>query len=90
MSNYEKIYPVAAERYGFKFLGGDYSALARALGAHSERVEKPDEVIPALRRSLEVLEAGQPVVFEAITKEEGAVSQERFTDETPKWQRIAL
>jgi acetolactate synthase-1/2/3 large subunit len=41
----------------------DFVAIARAFGAGGERVERPDEVGPAMRKALE---AGGPVVVEAV------------------------
>jgi acetolactate synthase-1/2/3 large subunit len=46
-------------------LRGDYAAVARALGAFGERVERPDELKPALGRAL----AHQgPAVLEVAVK----------------------
>ncbi|MFQ5614034.1 MAG: thiamine pyrophosphate-binding protein, partial [Anaerolineae bacterium] len=41
----------------------DLAAVARDLGAHSERVEAPEEIIPALERALS---SGQPAVLDVI------------------------
>ena len=70
MGNYEKHIPTATERYGTKFLSGNYSEVARGLGAHSERIEKPQEIIPALRRAIEGTREGRPALLEFITREE--------------------
>jgi len=61
--------PFAIERYRAHSQGGDYRAVARALGGWGERVEKPAEFIPALRRAIEVTRTGQPALIECITKE---------------------
>ncbi len=42
--------------------GTDYAALAQALGCHGERIERPDEVAPALDRALS---SGLPAVIDA-------------------------
>jgi thiamine pyrophosphate-dependent acetolactate synthase large subunit-like protein len=42
--------------------GADYAAVARGLGCHGERVERPDEVAPALDRALA---SGLPAVIDA-------------------------
>ena len=65
---------VATEKFGAKYLGGDYSQVARALGGYSERVEKPGEIVPAIRRAIQVTKGGQPALLEFITKEEGEFS----------------
>jgi acetolactate synthase-1/2/3 large subunit len=40
----------------------DYAAVARALGCHGERIDRPDEVAPALHRALA---SGLPAVIDA-------------------------
>ncbi len=70
MGNYEKLIPKATERYGTKTLSGNYSEVARGLGAHSQRVEKPDEIIPAIERAIESTREGKPALLEFITCEE--------------------
>ena len=62
--------PVATEKFRAKYLGGDYSQVARALGGYSERVEKPGEIVPAIRRAIEVTKGGQPALLEFVIKEE--------------------
>jgi thiamine pyrophosphate-dependent acetolactate synthase large subunit-like protein len=62
--------PVATERYGAKYMGGNYMQVAKALGGYGERVEKPDEIVPALKRAIEVNKQGQPALLEFVTKEE--------------------
>jgi thiamine pyrophosphate-dependent acetolactate synthase large subunit-like protein len=62
--------PIASERYGSNRLTGHYAAMAAALGAYSERVEQPEDVVKAIERGRAATEAGQPAVLEMITKEE--------------------
>ncbi|HLI26876.1 MAG TPA: thiamine pyrophosphate-requiring protein [Chloroflexota bacterium] len=73
MGNYEKMQPVAVERFGIKRLSGDYAGVARALGVWAERVETPDEIAPALRRAVAVVQEGRPALLEFITREEPAI-----------------
>src|SRR5258708_21525875 len=42
------------------------SKVIGALGFHTERVSEPDEVIPALRRALDVNTSGRPAYIEFI------------------------
>ena len=70
MGNYHKYIPKASERYRTKFLSGNYSEVARGLGAFSERIEKPDDIIPALERAITATREGKPAVLEFITREE--------------------
>jgi acetolactate synthase-1/2/3 large subunit len=49
-------------------LGGDFSMVARGLGAYSERVEQPGELVAAYRRAIRATEDGQAAVVEVIVK----------------------
>ena len=56
--------------YGGRVIGTtlqhcDYAAMARALGAHGERVEDPEQLIPALERAL----ANAPAVIDVVTSQ---------------------
>jgi acetolactate synthase-1/2/3 large subunit len=79
MGGYEKLIPVATERYRSKFLSGDYTAVAKGLGAHAERITKPSELADAIRRGAQMTMDGKPVVLEVITRED----TERSTYFTP-------
>jgi thiamine pyrophosphate-dependent acetolactate synthase large subunit-like protein len=70
MGGYSNYMPVASERYASNRLSGDYTAVARGLGAHAERVERPGDVVAAIRRGAAATREGRPVVLEMITKEE--------------------
>ena len=67
-------FPVANERYGTKYLTGNYAQVAEAMGGYNERVEAPEEVIPAIQRAKQVVASGQPALLEIITREERAFS----------------
>ena len=64
-----KSMPFAIEKFGSHTEGGNYRDVARALGGWAERVEKPDEFIPALRRAIDVTRTGQPALLDCIVKE---------------------
>jgi acetolactate synthase-1/2/3 large subunit len=56
--------------YGGRVVGttlrhSDYAALARSLGAHGERVEKPSELEDALRRALK----NAPALVDVVTSQ---------------------
>ena len=74
LGGYEKYLPTATERYGTKFLSGNYAKVAEGLGAYNERVEKPTDIIPAIHRAKEAIQSGQPAILEMITREEGSFS----------------
>ena len=51
----------------------DYAAMARALGAHGERVEDAAELKPALERAL----ANMPAVIDVVTSQKAVSSDAR-------------
>jgi thiamine pyrophosphate-dependent acetolactate synthase large subunit-like protein len=65
---YEKMLPIATERYGIDHVDGDYTGVAKALGFYAERVEKPVDILPALERGLGMVAKGQPALIEFITR----------------------
>jgi acetolactate synthase-1/2/3 large subunit len=48
----------------------DYPALAAACHAHGERVEKAEDLVPALRRALAAVDAGQAAVIECVVEQD--------------------
>ena len=75
LSGYSRNYPVAAERFGFTELYGEYANVAKALGAYGERVEDPREIVPAIRRAEEAMATGKPALLEFMTKEENTLAR---------------
>ena len=67
MGNYERLIPRTAELFDALRLTGNYADLAQALGLHAERVERPDEVAPALQRAERATKEGQAALVECIT-----------------------
>jgi acetolactate synthase-1/2/3 large subunit len=49
-------------------LGGNFSLVAQGLGAYSERVEQPGDLIPAYRRAIRATEDGQAALVEVMIK----------------------
>ena len=68
---------VSHERYRARDIGGNYADLGRAMGGYAERIEKPDEIVPALRRARQHNEAGRAVLLEFITSQEINFSHRR-------------
>ena len=75
LSGYSRNYPVATERFGFTNLYGEYAKLADTLGAHSERIEEPGEILPSIQRAREAMATGRPALLEFMTKEENNLSR---------------
>ena len=48
----------------------DYPALAAACHAHGERVEKAEDLLPALRRAVAAVDAGRAAVVECVTEQD--------------------
>ena len=71
-------YPVAVERYNLKALSGQFAEVGQAMGAYAEKITDPQEIVPAIRRALEVNSGGRTVLLEFITKEEGEYSKFNF------------
>jgi len=69
------VMPVATEKYRATDITGDYAAFARSLGCHGERVTEAAEIVPALKRALAAIEAGQPALVEFITEKETEISR---------------
>jgi acetolactate synthase-1/2/3 large subunit len=69
------IMPVATEKFAATAITGDYSAFARSLGCHGERVTDAREIVPALKRALAAIEAGRPALVEFITEQETEISR---------------
>jgi len=75
LGGYDKHLPNATRLYGTRFLSGNYRQVAEGLGAYAERVEEPEEIIPAARRAVRVAAEGRPALLEIITKEEPVFSK---------------
>ena len=60
-------FATADEIYGTKTTGGDFVKMAEALGAYSERVTQPEEILPAARRCVSIVEGGQTALLEIAT-----------------------
>jgi acetolactate synthase-1/2/3 large subunit len=61
---------VATEEYGSTDITGNYADVAEAFGGYGERVESPDDVVPAIRRGIEKTEEGVPALLEFVTAKE--------------------
>ena len=75
LSGYSTNYPVAAERFGFTNLYGDYADLAKTLGGYGERIGDPQQIVPAIQRAREAMAKGSPALLEFMTKEENNLSR---------------
>ena len=74
MGCYSDYLPEASRRYAVNELGGDYAALARALGGWSETVDDPAAIAPALQTAFAHNREGMPALVQVITREEKRMS----------------
>ena len=70
LGSYINYHPIASKKYDLPSLSGEYAKVAEALGAYSETVTRPEDVIPAIKRAQKETESGRPALLECITKEE--------------------
>ena len=68
------IMQVSTEKYRSTDISGDYAAMARAFGGYGERVTKPEDIIPAIKRGIEQTQKGIPALIEFITSKETSIS----------------
>ena len=66
---------LSTEKFRSTDISGNYSDMAKAFGGYGERVQTPDEIIPAIKRGIEQTEAGKPALLEFITCKETKISR---------------
>ncbi len=67
--------PVATTKYRSTDISGNYADFARALGGYGERVTRPEDIIPAIRRGIEQTQNGVPALLEFMTAQETRASR---------------
>ena len=70
-----KVMPISTQKYRSTDISGDYAAMARAFGGYGERITRPEDIVPAIKRGIEKTEAGVPVLLEFMTSKETEVSR---------------
>ena len=68
------IMPVSTEKFRSTDISGHYADMAKAFGGYGERVETPDQIIPAIQRGIEKTQEGTPALLEFITAKEIQIS----------------
>ena len=69
------IMPVATQKYRSTDISGNYADFAKALGGYGERVSRPDDIIPAIKRGIQKTREGTPVLLEFMTCQETRASR---------------
>jgi len=64
------IMQVAQEKYGSTDISGNYSEMAKAFGGYGERIERPEDIVPAIERGIKKTQEGTAVLLEFITQQD--------------------
>jgi acetolactate synthase-1/2/3 large subunit len=68
------IMQVAREKYGSTDISGNYADMAKAFGGYGERIERPEDIIPAIERGIRKTREGTAVLLEFITQQDHTYS----------------
>jgi acetolactate synthase-1/2/3 large subunit len=60
---------ISDEKYGAMTVGGNYSKVAEGLNVAATRVEKPANIVPAIKEAVGVTQSGAPFLLEIVVKE---------------------
>jgi acetolactate synthase I/II/III large subunit len=63
------VLPLSTKKYGALTVGGNYAKVAEGLNVASMRVEKPGDIVPAIKDAVRVTESGAPFLLEFVVKE---------------------
>jgi acetolactate synthase-1/2/3 large subunit len=65
-----KVMPVSTEKYRSTDISGNYAEMAKAFGGYGERIERPEDIVPAIKRGIEQTQKGVPALLEFITRKD--------------------
>ncbi|MCY3780418.1 MAG: thiamine pyrophosphate-requiring protein [Chloroflexi bacterium] len=68
------VMPVSTEKFRSTDISGHYADMAKAFGGYGERIEAPDQIIPAIQRGIQKTREGVPALLEFITAKETQIS----------------
>src|SRR5262249_26321540 len=60
---------LSTKKYGALTIGGNYTKVAEGLNVAAMRVEKPGDIVPAIKDAVRVTETGAPFLVEVMVKE---------------------
>jgi acetolactate synthase-1/2/3 large subunit len=63
------VLPLSTEKYGTLTVGGNYAKVAEGLNVAATRVEKPSDLVPAIKDAVAVTQSGAPFLLEVVVKE---------------------
>ena len=60
---------ISTKKYGALTIGGNYTKVAEGLNVAAMRIEKPGDIVPAIKDAVRVTETGAPFLLEVMVKE---------------------
>jgi thiamine pyrophosphate-dependent acetolactate synthase large subunit-like protein len=69
MAAERSVLPISTKKYGALDVGGNYTKVAEGLGVASRRVDKPADIVPAIKGAVDVVGGGAPYLLEFVVKE---------------------
>ena len=63
------VLPLSTKKYGTLTVGGNYTKVAEGLNVAARRVEKPSDIVPAIKEAVGVTKSGAPFLLEIVVKE---------------------
>ena len=60
---------ISDEKYGSMTVGGNYTKVAEGLNVAARRVEKPGDIVGAIKEAVSATESGSPYLLEFVVKE---------------------
>jgi len=63
------VLPLSIKKYNSLLVSGNYKKVAEGLNVAAARVEKPADIVPALKDAVAVTETGVPFLLEFVVKE---------------------
>jgi acetolactate synthase I/II/III large subunit len=63
------VLPISDKKYGTMTVGGNYTKVAEGLNVPAMRVEKPANIVGAIKEAVTVTEKGSPFLLEFVVKE---------------------
>jgi acetolactate synthase-1/2/3 large subunit len=60
---------LSTKKYGALTVGGNYAKVAEGLNVAATRVEKPADIVPAIKEAIAVTQSGAPFMLEIVAKQ---------------------
>ena len=64
-----EVLKISDAKYGAMSVGGNYTKVAEGLNVAATRVEKPADIVPAVKEAVGVTQSGAPFLLEILVKE---------------------